>query len=517
MRFTRAIASRHYIIYGPQTFEHFDDSANPFEYMMFLAFAGCIGLLLLWRIATSMQLGDFSAFYCGGSALRQHLDPYQIASLRSCENSVVGVFHHQLFAGQTIPAPFPPVVLGAFAALSYMPVAIACWVWLAVTGLAYLSIVRSARLLSGFSSFGVVGATSLPLMLVAYPLGQLTLPVLALLLLAAQAWREGRSISAALFALGTLCSPSIGIPVGAILLVCDKVARVPYVIGALILGLVDFVIMPWNATLGYFFTVLPAHAAASLHQDQQYSLAHALAVLGVPAWLALQAGLLDSIVMSVFGVWLALSLARHPARRDLALLIGPAAAMLGGSFVHMQEFAVASLAALLVYREVRRPDAPQLWARKALPICIGALALPVLELTGASDAVLATALIGLLTFTLFEVSTSTLCMILGGVWLALDGTAFLMRTRVNFSTPTDQLGRMLQDAVKHGQSLENVWGLYIDHHLAWEGWVSVVLQLPAVIGLTIVLASAVSVSGGMQMPNFRRQPKRRVLAKVEKV
>src|SRR5579884_1561266 len=56
---------------------------------------------------------DFTAFYCAGSVVRAHADPYLVEPLRGCERGL------DEFPGapawHVVPAPFPGYVLAIFA------------------------------------------------------------------------------------------------------------------------------------------------------------------------------------------------------------------------------------------------------------------------------------------------------------------------------------------------------------------------------------------------------------------
>ena len=212
MRVTCVLASRHSEIYETDLVEHAEFSRKPIERIAFVMFLFFVGLLFFQRVYSTLEMGDFAAFYCGGAAVRAHIDPYQIASLHACENRVVGVFHHNLFPGQTIPAPFPPFALAIFALFSFVSPAPACYLWLALTASCYAVVVLTIRRMCTMKLPAIVAASAIPLMLIAFPMGQLTLPIFALLVSAAHAWRRGYVLRAVIPALGTLISPTLGGP-----------------------------------------------------------------------------------------------------------------------------------------------------------------------------------------------------------------------------------------------------------------------------------------------------------------
>jgi hypothetical protein len=298
-------------------------------------------------------------------------------------------------------------------------------------------------------------------------------------------------------------SPSLGIPAYAVLMLYERSARIPLLIGGLLVALIDVLIMPWSATLYYAHTILPAHTLAELHQDQQYSLSHLLSVFNVAPNIAASAGAIDYILMIAIGLVVAYRLAKNPRQRDLALLIVPTAAMLGGSFVHIQELAVAGFAAVLMYRDAVIYDPVASVGRKVIFGCMVALALPLMNLTSIEDLMLYVGMVALLSLTLLEVSTKQICIFLAVVCFALDGAVQLLTMRTSHLIPVEQLGIILVNAGRHGQALEDVWRLYIDNHLAWQGWVSVVLQVPALFSVALLLLLTASFAGYVRLPGLR--------------
>jgi hypothetical protein len=88
-------------------------------------------------------------------------------------------------------------------------------------------------------------------------------------------------------------------------------------------------------------------------RDNQYSLATVLAALGVPDVSAALAGSISYVLVSAVGVLVALRLARRFDDPSLTVLVPAAFSVLGGSFVHTEEIAVAIPACLLLFAQAR--------------------------------------------------------------------------------------------------------------------------------------------------------------------
>jgi uncharacterized membrane protein YhaH (DUF805 family) len=93
---------------------------------------------------------------------------------------------------------------------------------------------------------------------------------------------------------------------------------------------------------------LPLQAAAQVAYPEQFSLAHALSYAGLPARAALAAGALSTLVLLVLSVGLAWRLRERNAA--FAVYLPAAGALIGGTYVHLTQIALAVPAALLTFR-----------------------------------------------------------------------------------------------------------------------------------------------------------------------
>ena len=101
--------------------------------------------------------------------------------------------------------------------------------------------------------------------------------------------------------------------------------------------------------LEYVTTVLPMHASVETREHMQYSLTFVLTLLHVPARIALDAGLASYVVLTFVGVIAGRRLARGASDGAYYVLLAPACSVLGGSYVHAQQIAVAIPVGLMLY------------------------------------------------------------------------------------------------------------------------------------------------------------------------
>jgi hypothetical protein len=103
--------------------------------------------------------------------------------------------------------------------------------------------------------------------------------------------------------------------------------------------------------LTYFTQALPVHALSELDNLGQDSLTTILHHLGVADALAVRLGEIQYALMSLVGIFLGWRLTKTDGDRAWIVLMPAACAMIGGSFVHLSEVAMAiPAAALLVVR-----------------------------------------------------------------------------------------------------------------------------------------------------------------------
>lgn len=298
------------------------------------------------RVAGSLGI-DARAYYCAATALREGANPYAAAPLHDCERATPAPYYRPP-ERVTVPAPYPPYALALFAPLTVLPFSAAILVWWTLLAFAI-----------GCAAYALAAVTRTPFRLgwaaLALATGLTTfsagnvLPVaLAALVLAALAVSRKSYVWAAVAATAAMVEPHIGLPAVVALLVALPAVRLPLGIGLAALAALSFASAGFATTFEYVTAVIPAHALAEVSRDNQYSLSTILAALGVSDTTAAIAGSVSYVIMTAIGIMAALRLAHRYGKPAAIVLIPPAFALLGGSFVHTAEIAVAVPAALLL-------------------------------------------------------------------------------------------------------------------------------------------------------------------------
>ncbi|MBV9333498.1 MAG: DUF2029 domain-containing protein, partial [Candidatus Eremiobacteraeota bacterium] len=290
---------------------------------------------------------DARAYYCAATLLREGRDPYEAAPLHACERDTPAPYYRPP-QRVTVPAPYPPYALALFAPLTALRFADATIVWwmllaLAIVGAAYAlaAIVRAPFRIAWAALALAVGLTTLAA-------GNVLPVALCALILTALALARKRYVWAAVAATAAMIEPQIGLPALIALGVAVPASRLPLGIGIALLGALSFSTAGIATTLQYFTAVIPAHALAEVSRDNQYSLSTILAAIGAPDASAALAGTVSYAIATAAGVIVALRLADRYAAPAAIVLVPPAFALLGGSFVHTAEIAAAVPAALLL-------------------------------------------------------------------------------------------------------------------------------------------------------------------------
>jgi hypothetical protein len=149
--------------------------------------------------------------------------------------------------------------------------------------------------------------------------------------------------------------PHLAFPVWVAVLLFAPRTRLAVVLCGCALIALNLALGGVSSTLAYFAHVLPLQALSEVHANDQYSLTHQLALLGVPDRTALLWGSISYIVMVIAGLYVAARFARNSAAADYVALVPPAFVLFGGSFVHDVQFMAALPLAIVVL--VRRPSA----------------------------------------------------------------------------------------------------------------------------------------------------------------
>ncbi|HEV3152350.1 MAG TPA: glycosyltransferase 87 family protein [Candidatus Baltobacteraceae bacterium] len=305
-----------------------------------------------------MLLGDFRAFYCAGSAVLHGRDPYAAASLYACERASAPFGLYGSPANLAVPAPLPGYALLLFVPLAALPYLGASVLWTIVLAAACGACVAALSHLVGRSVAAIVPVLAPALAIVALPYGQLAaIEMLALLVLAlaarAQRWNVAACAAAAAAVLPHVALPALA----AAAVFCRPMRWRIAAVCALLVGL-DVAAGGAGVAHEYFSAVLPAHALSEIARTSQYGLSWVLYALGSGERPALIAGQISYVLMALAGIAAAVRLAKQRADAAYAVLIPPAFAVFGGTFIHYTEIVAALPAALLLYSGSRERFKP---------------------------------------------------------------------------------------------------------------------------------------------------------------
>jgi hypothetical protein len=319
---------------------------------------------------------DFRAYYCAALAQREGHNPYYADSLHACQAQTPRPYYRPP-SGVTVPAPYPPYALALFAPLTFVPFGVAAFAWWTILA---LSLVFGAWAISRLSASPLLvgwAVVVLSLGLVAWSSGNVVPVGVAAVVVAALFAARGRFVLAAIAIAVGMIEPQIALPAALALAIGCSAARIPLLAAFAVLAVLSLATAGFAQSLAYVTAVLPAHALSEVSRDNQYSVSTVLAALGVSDTSAVLAGSLSYAVMVAVGIPVAIALARRYADPAMIVLVPPAMALLGGSFVHTGEIAVAAPAALLLFT---RATAHRAWLLCALIL----LAVPWLLATSAA-------------------------------------------------------------------------------------------------------------------------------------
>lgn len=301
-----------------------------------------LGIVLIvgGAVANSTNF-DFRAFYCAGSALRQHADPYRTEPLHSCEwkgtDKQLAGFARQII----VPAPQPGYDMAAFALLSYVPFTVAARLWALIVVLSCTVTIVAAQRLSGLPISVVTVAFWLSLVLPSIFLGELIPLCVASIAVAALCAQRQQWALAGIFGAAALVEPHVGLPVCLTILWCAPRARLATCLSLLALGTISLMATGFQWNLEYLADVLPAHALSEIGSDAQLSLSVALHWFGVPDRVALRFGTLLYAGLAAAAVYVSRNLSKKFADDSFLITVPAAFAVMGGMFIHVTEAALA--------------------------------------------------------------------------------------------------------------------------------------------------------------------------------
>jgi hypothetical protein len=441
------------------------------------------------------RLHDFRAFYCAGTAIRMHADPYRLHPLQECERATTVPGMPVNNDGATVPAPLPGYVLAGFALLSVLPFGAAVGIWIAASLAALLGSIALLRGIVAVPVPAIAVALVLPAAIVALPLGQTAPFVGCAVALCAYGLASGRPRIAALAALATAADPAIAIVLCATLLVAVPATRAILVVGTAALAALALLTLGGDTNLEYVRTVLHAHAAGNVAERSQFSTTHFAWVAGVASRPALVLGNVWYGCAAVAGIWTALRLRRTLGIAALAL-IPPAFAVFGGLYVHYSQLVLAIPAYLLV---LGRMPAKAPWLSAAIFV----LAVPWLALAGFPPFAFALVVLAVAYMRELHDVRSGLRL---GLLSALLLVAFFAVAALSGSAAPAPF-----EPLRGANPLaEDAWSRYIAWRDVAPNRLFLMLQLPTIAAFTACLACLVGLGFGGERPHrapFARRPK----------
>jgi hypothetical protein len=291
---------------------------------------------------------DFRAYYCAALAQRADANPYFTQPLHACEAATPAPYFRAP-AHVTVPAPYPPYALALLAPLTSLPFPTAALIWwILLAGAIACAAYAVARLCRQPAIVGWA-AFALSLGLAAWPAGNmLPIAVAGVALAGLAVARQDTALAIVAIAL-TALEPHVAVPAAMGLFVAMPAIRLALALGGAFFIAVSLTVTSAAQVIYYLTAVVPAHALSEVSRDNQLSLATIVAALGVPDSAAVLIGGACYAVMIAIGLILGARLARRYDQPAFTVLLPPACALVGGSFVHTVEIAAAVPAALLLF------------------------------------------------------------------------------------------------------------------------------------------------------------------------
>jgi hypothetical protein len=304
-------------------------------------------------------LVDLRAFYCGGSSLLHHQDPYTTQNV-ACSHAINA-------SAEVLRAPHPPFALVIYALLALAPFkavsfAYIVLAWCAVGATSFV-LSKITRIESWVAALGT--APFLGYHCISF--GQPTPFIALFIVLAAYHLMRGRYVAAALAAAFTLIFPQVGLPIVVALFVCVPGTRVALVGFVALLALVGLAALGPQANIHYVSVSLKLEQLQTAGDALQCGLPWLLQQLGVAPFAAALAGSIWYVVVIAGGIaWLARNVT--DSTRALVAVVPPALVPLCSSFVHPQHFALALCAALVILGSQPRRLGPVLFGTTLLTV-----------------------------------------------------------------------------------------------------------------------------------------------------
>ena len=423
---------------------------------------------------------DFNAFYCAGSAMLHHADPYRAEPLGGCERRPKPAPLLTGARGLAMPAPLPPYALVPFVALAWLPYTAAVIVWALCIVLAVAVAAYAVRRTTGLPMLPIVTALALTDGYASLCLGQVAPIAVAAIAVAAMLVSVGRDEGAALAAAFAMIEPHVALPVCLALFVWRARTRLVLVTAALGCAFLSFSLASIPTTFEYLRAVIPAHALSEVVNEKQFSLTYALHRFGATDAAAVRAGELWYVAMLACGVVLSRIVAKKTFDDAAIVTIPPALALVGGPFVHIIQMAAALPAAFVLYRHAGART------RRYLGIGIAALAIPWMQFVnlGTIFVLLAPVAAAVLVATLVDRRPLAVAGAAVFAVLVVEELTFFIATGVGDATPA---------LVAHYDPkalAEASWTLYVRAIGTANARAFDLAKIPTLFGLTTLVCAA---------------------------
>lgn len=436
-----------------------------------LGFALSLSLARVVPFNARTFLFDYHAFACAGAVAGTRDDPYRAEPLRSCEHRRIAFRADQ--ANLAVPAPLPGYALAPFSLLGRLPVPLGAALWLAFSLVGALiagfALVRLSRLEAPI----VWAVLALPL-LAPVVLGQLVPVALGALCLCALALERGKYALAAACAWIAMIEPHVALPACLALAIFVPRTRMALGIGAAVAALLVFALLGIGVDLEYLASVLGAHAASELTNEEQYGIAYYLHAIGAGDRAALLLADAWYVLMAALGTIAAHRLVLRGAPRALYALLPAALAVVGAPFLHIAQVAFALPAALVLCGRV--------WPSARAPrLALAALALP----WGAFPALVAAAPLAAVAFG-SVVSGALRARPLAATIAGLAAGSFIFELSLHLTARPDAAAAL--SGFRNGRLLaEASWGAYIQNGFHSNVALFMTAKVPTYLGLGLLL------------------------------
>jgi len=284
---------------------------------------------------------DFVAYWCAGSAILRHQNPYLDASVHSC-NVDLG-----LMPKLTLPIAHPPYVMPVFAALAVLPEKISFAVWCAVLLVCFAATVVALRRLTRLDWMLVTAATYL-LLMPSFEFGQLVPIALCGFCWALVFVRDERPWAAAAALAVAAMLPNFAEAAWIATFICAPKSRLPLVAAGIALVLIGIAAIHWPTIVEYVNAVLPAYGRSELSAFWQLGSAATLHAAGLSDTAALRVAYVVLAAFVAAGIYAGLRLRDRFGGAHWVVAAAVAFGIVGSPYVHESDIVFALPLALLL-------------------------------------------------------------------------------------------------------------------------------------------------------------------------